>query len=134
MTTKTSKTTVTICSRRENSAASSLKLVGGFLPVRQIQAKYHATQPAVRSPRILVTDHIIGRMFVRFSILLFLLFRGSFHLLQDLIQGGAIEQAAIGDYCADFLRVVDVIERVRGQQNEVGGFARLYGSEAGLGV
>jgi hypothetical protein len=49
-----------------------------------------------------------------------------FHLSQDTVQRGAIEQAAVGDYRGDLLRVVNVVLRICAEQDQVRDFSRLY--------
>jgi len=48
------------------------------------------------------------------------------HLLQYAVERGAVEQAAVGDYGGDLLRVVNVHQRVGAEQHQVRNFARFH--------
>src|SRR2546426_1461103 len=55
-----------------------------------------------------------------------LLFCSSFNVCEQLVERGAIQKPAIYDDRVDLLGIADILERVGGEQHQIGDVARFY--------
>ena len=66
------------------------------------------------------------------SILFLLALCGGLDVCEEMVEGGAVEEAAMGDYGSDFAGVADVVEWVGAQQHQVSDFSCFYRSHGGF--